>query len=105
MGDSERDFSGDIVKVRSKSSKKASEVKEDFAKMQKLKADSLRKVEEMMHTAEKDLEKIEQKIAQSGALVIESKLRLNKEITTAKTQIKEKYVELKTRIAASIVPE
>jgi tRNA A37 threonylcarbamoyltransferase TsaD len=105
MGDSEHEFSGNIAKVKAKTSKTASEVKDDFAKIQKLKADSLKKVEEMMQSAEKDLEKIEQKIAKSEDLVSESKLRLNTEITTARDQIKEKYKELKNRVAASIVPE
>jgi hypothetical protein len=43
-GDSEREFSENIVKVKAKSSKTVSEVKDDFAKMQKLKAESLKKI-------------------------------------------------------------
>lgn len=105
MGDSEREFSESIVKTKAKSSKTAAEVKDDFAKMQKLKAESLKKVEEMMRSAEKDLEKLEQKIAKSKDLVSESRGRLNAEITSARTQIRQKYDELKSRIAASIVPE
>lgn len=104
-GDSEREFSENIVKVKAKSSKIVSEIKEDFAKMQKLKAESLKKVEEMLASAEKDLEKLEQKIAINANLVSESKRRLNSEIIAARTQIKEKYDELKRRIVASIVPE
>jgi septation ring formation regulator EzrA len=104
-GASEREFSESIVKVKAKSSKKVNEVKDDFAKMQKLKAESLKKTEEMMQSAEKDLEKLEQRIAKSKDLVSESKGRLNAEITAARTQIKQKYDELKGRIAASIVPE
>lgn len=104
-GDSERELSESIVKVKAKSSKEVSEVKDDFAKMQKLKAESLKKVEEMLQSAEKDLEKLEQKIAGSQDLVSESKWRLNSEIAAARAQIKDKYSELKGRIAASIVPE
>ena len=104
-GDSEREFSENIAKVGANSSKKVSEVKDDFAKMQKLKLESLKKVEEMLQSAEKDLEKLEQKIARSGDLASESKGRLNTQITTARIQIKQKYDELKNRIAASIVPE
>jgi hypothetical protein len=41
MGDaSEREFSEKIVNVKAKSSKKAVEIKDDFGKMQKLKAES-----------------------------------------------------------------
>lgn len=90
--------------MKAKSSKIVSEIKEDFAKMQKLKAESLKKVEEMLASAEKDLEKLEQKIAINANLVSESKRRLNSEIIAARTQIK-KYDELKRRIVASIVPE
>lgn len=104
-GTSEREFSESIVKVKGKSSKTVSKVKADFAKMQKLKADSLKKVEEMMHSAEQDLEKLEQKIIKSQDLVSESKGRLNAEITSVRAQIKQKYTELKSSIAASIVPE
>ena len=85
MGDSERELSESIIKVKAKSSKTVSEVKDDFAKMQKLKAESLKKVEEMLQYAEKDLEKLEQKIAKSGDLASESKWRLNSEITAART--------------------
>ncbi len=105
MGDSEHEFSGSIVKVKAKSTKTAGEVRDDFAKIQKLKADSLKKVEEMMESAEKDLEKLEQKIAKSEDLVSESKSRLKIEITTTRAEIKEKYKDLKNRVAASIVPE
>jgi succinyl-CoA synthetase alpha subunit len=104
-GTSEREFSESIVKVKANSSKTVSKVKGDFAKMQKLKADALKKVEEMMHNAETDLEKLEQKIVKSQDLVSESKGRLNAEITTTRAQIKQKYTELKGSIAASIVPE
>ena len=105
LADSEREFSENIAKVKSKSSKVTGEVKDDFAKMQKLKADSLKKVEEMMQSAEKDLEKMEEKISKSKDLVSESKGRLTAEITSARTQIRQKYDELKGRIAASIVPQ
>ena len=104
-GDSERDFSENIVKVKVKSSKKVNEVKNDFAEMQKLKAVSLKKLEEMLQEAEKELENIEQKIAKSGDLVFESKKRLNIEINAVRDQIKKKYNTLKSTIVASLVPE
>ena len=106
MGDtSEREFMEKIVDIKAKSSKKVTEIKSDFAKMQKLKAESLKKTEEMMHSAEEGLEKLEQKMVKSSDLVPESRRRLNLEIEDAKFQIKEKYVDLKKRISVSIVPE
>jgi len=106
MGDtSEREILEKIADVRSKSSKQASEIKNDFAKMQKLKADSLKKIEEMMQNAENDMEKIEQKVAKSKDLAPESIHRLNVEISDAKQQLREKYVDLKRRVSAAIVPE
>jgi hypothetical protein len=104
-GDSERNFSENVVKVKVKASKKVNEIKDDFAEMQKLKAEALKKVEEMVQEAEKDLEKLEQKIAKSGDLVFESKKRLNSELSKARNKIKQKYIELKGQIVASIVPK
>lgn len=106
MGDtSEREFVEKIVDVKAKSSKKASEIKNDFAKMQKLKAESLKKTEEMMQSAEDSLEKLEQKIVKSKDIASESRQRLGAEIAAAKHQIREKYVDLKKRISVAIVPE
>jgi hypothetical protein len=106
MGDtSEREFSEKIVNVKTKSSKKVAEIKDDFGKMQKLKAESLKKTEEMMSSAEHDLEKLEQEMVKSKDLVPESRQRLNGELEDAKNQIRDKYDELKRRISAAIVPE
>jgi ElaB/YqjD/DUF883 family membrane-anchored ribosome-binding protein len=106
MGDtSEREFSEKIVNIKAKSSKKVAEVKDDFGKMQKLKAETLKKTEEMMATAEHDLEKLEQEMVKSKDLVPESRERLNNAVEDAKYQIRDKYDELKRRISAAIVPE
>ncbi len=106
MGDtSEREFLEKITEVKTKSGKKASEIKNDFAKVQKLKAECLKKTEEMLQSAESSLEKLEQKMAKSKDLALESKHRLNVELTDAKHQVKERYVDLKKRISISIVPE
>jgi DNA-binding ferritin-like protein len=105
MGDtSEREFSEKLVNIRSKSSKKTGEVIDRFGSMQKLKAESLKKTEEMMETAMRDLEKLEQDTVKSKDLAPESRQRLNADITTARAQIRQKYDELKTRIAAAIIP-
>jgi hypothetical protein len=50
-GTSEREFVERICKVREKSGKTADDVRNDFAKMEKLKAESLKKTEEMRRTS------------------------------------------------------
>ena len=104
-GTSEREFLEKIVNIKAKSSKKTVDVKAAFAKMQKLKADSLKKTEEMMETAEHDLEKLEQEILKNKDLVPESRNRLNAEIKAAKEHVTQKYNDLKRRVSAAIVPE
>jgi|GEM_PF-1450039 DNA repair ATPase RecN len=104
-GTSEREFLEKITKIKTKSSKRVADVKNDFAKMQKLKTDSLKKTEEMMQTAEHDLEKLEQEILKSKDLVSESRPRLSDEIKAAKEHITQKYDDLKERVLAAIVPE
>ncbi len=104
-GTSEREFLEKIVNVKTRSSKRVSVVMKDFAKMQKLKAESLKKTEEMMQSAEHDLETLEQKIIKSKDLVPESRRRVEVEIDVAKKQIKQKYADLKQRIATAIAPK
>ncbi len=103
-GPSERDFLEKVVKIKEKASKTANEVRDDFAKMEKLKAESLKKVEEMRRSAEENLEKLEQETAKSADIVPESRYRINEEIRRAKNLIQGKYSELKARISASIMP-
>ncbi len=102
MGDSEHEISEKIGKLTAKSIRVTSEVKGNFAKIQKLNADSLKKLEEMMQDSEKELEKLEQKIAKSKNLAHESKHRLKEEIDSARTQTKQRYKELKGHVASII---
>ena len=44
MGDSEREFSEKIAKIKLKSSEKVTEVLDQFGKAQKMKAESLKKM-------------------------------------------------------------
>lgn len=104
-GTSEREFLEKIVQTRKKASEMVIEVRNDFAKMQKLKADALKKVEEMRRSTEANLEKLEQNAAKEKDLVPESRLRITAEIMQAREEIKQKYEETKGRVTASIVPE
>ncbi len=103
-GPSEREFIEKIVKIKEKASKTANKVRDDFAKMEKLKAESLKNVEEMRRSAEADLEKLESETAKSKDIVPESRERINGEMSKAKDQIQEKYRELRNRISDSIMP-
>jgi dsDNA-specific endonuclease/ATPase MutS2 len=99
MGDSEHEFSEKISKTKLNSSKKVSEVLDVFGKAQKLKAESLKKTEEMMTGAASDFEKLERDMAKEEDLSAESKNRLNEELAAARSQIRQKYDELKARIS------
>ena len=98
MGDSEREYLEKISKTKFDSSKKVTEVLNVFGKSQKLKAESLKKTEEMMTDAASDLEKLERDKAKNHDLSTESQERLNEEIAAARNQIRQKYDELKARI-------
>ena len=99
MGDSEREYSEKISKAKLNSSKKVTDVLDVFGKAQKLKAESLKKTEEMMTNAASDLEKLERDIAKNEDLSAESRTKLDEEIKVARSQIRQKYDELRTRIS------
>ena len=102
MGDSEHEILEKIGKITAKSSQTASKVKNNFAKMQKLNAESLKKLEEMFQDSEKELDKLERKISKSKGLANESKVRIRVEIKTTRTLVTEKYKELKSKVASII---
>jgi hypothetical protein len=103
-GTSEREFMEKIRKVREKSSKIADDVRKDFAKMERLKSESLKKAEEIRHTSEQDLEKLEREIVKDKDLAPESRQRLSVELNIAKNETQQEYGQLKTRISRAIVP-
>ena len=98
MGDSEQEYLEKISKMKFNSSKKVTEVLDVFGKSQKLKAESLKKTEEMMTKAASDLEKLERDKVKNKDLSAESQKKINEEIAAARSQIRQKYDELKTRI-------
>jgi hypothetical protein len=104
MGDSESEYFEKISKAKFNSSKKVTEVLDIVSKSQKLKAESLKKTEEMMTDAASDLEKLERDMAKNKDLSAESHNRLNEEIVVARNQIRQKYDDLKTRIIDRVEP-
>ena len=98
MGDSEEQYLEKISNTKFNSSKKVTKILDVFGKSQKLKAESLKKTEEMMTKAASDLEKLERDKAKNKDLSAESQKKLNEEIAIARNQIRQKYDELKARI-------
>jgi len=104
-GTSEREYTEKMSKIKEKILKTEKDVKNDFAKIEKIKLDTLKKTEEMRRSAENDLEKVEKDILKSKDLATESKQRLNSEIAVLKSEIGQRYTELKTQISKAIEPK
>jgi NAD+--asparagine ADP-ribosyltransferase len=104
-GTSEREYIEKMSKIKEKILKTEKGVKNDFAKIEKIKLDRLKKTEEMRRSAENDLEKVEKDILKSKDLATESRQRLNSEIAVLKSEIGQRYTELKTQISKAIEPK
>ncbi len=104
-GTSEREFQERIVATKEKASKTINDIRNDLTKMEKLKADALKKVEEMRRSSEEKLEKLEHKAANSKDLATESRHRINVDLEQAKRDIQQKYADMKARISAAIIPQ
>jgi len=102
-GPSEREYKEKLEKVKQKFSKKVVDIKNQFDKIEKSKVDLLKKTKETKHDAEREISKIEEDIVKSKDLAPESKKRLQLDIDVLKSQTREQYSELETRIAGSIV--
>jgi NAD+--asparagine ADP-ribosyltransferase len=104
-GTSEREYAEKVSKIKEKILKTEKDVKNDFAKIEQIKLDTLKKTEEMRRSAENDLEKVEKDILKSKDLATESRQRLNSEIAVLKSEIGQRYTELKTQISKAIEPK
>ena len=104
-GTSEREYIEKMSKIKEKILKTEKDVKNDFAKIEKIKLDTLKKTEEMRRSAENDLEKVEKDVLKSKDLATESRQRLNSEIAVLKSEIGQRYTELKTQISKAIEPK
>jgi hypothetical protein len=101
---SEREFMQKIGKIQEKMNKKSRDVKKEFSKLEKTKANLLKKTEEDRHKIERELDKMIGKIHGSKDLAPESKRRLYAETSSLKSDIKDIYFDLKTRIAETFIP-
>ena len=98
MGNSEQEYLEKISNTKYNSSKKVTEILDTIGKSQKLKAESLKKTEEMMTKAASDLERLERDKAKNQDLSADSQKRLNDEIAVARDQIRKIYDEINARI-------
>jgi hypothetical protein len=103
-GPSEREYREKLGKIKQKLAKKATDVKSEFQRFEKAKVDMLKKTKEMRHDAEREVTRMEEDISKSKDLAPESKRRLGMEIDMIKTEVRQGYSELETRIAAAVVP-
>ena len=101
---SERECAEKLNRIRAKMSEKANNIRNEFTKIEKTKTELLKKTEEAKHNVEHEIDKIDKEIAKSKDLAPESKRRLGTEIGFLKGEIEQKYFDLKTRIAETIVP-
>ena len=103
-GTSEREYNEKLDEIRKKLSKRAKDVRDDAVKIEKVKIDALAKIEDMRRSADKEANKIEEKIVKSKDLAPESKQRLSLELTNVRNEIEDNYATLRRQIAESIVP-
>jgi gas vesicle protein len=103
-GHSEREYREKLNKITEKLTKREKDVRKDFAKIEKMKVDALKKSEEMRRSVQHDLDKIEKNIANSKDLAPESKKRLRSEILVLRNAIRQEYTELKTQISKTLIP-
>lgn len=103
-GPSERDYRGKLNKLRESTYKKLKDVRNDFARIEKIKVEALKKAEESRRSAEYDIEKMEGDIVKSKDLAPESKNRLRLEIGNFKREVEEKHTELRMRISETMIP-
>lgn len=103
-GPSEREFREKLHKILGNMNNGANDVRGKFANIQKIKVDALKKTEDMKRSADREIDKTTLDITKSQDLAVESKERLQKEITELKDKIEHIYADLKKRVSETIVP-
>jgi cytidylate kinase len=104
-GPSEREYREKLNKILDNTNKKAKDVRDKFAQIQKMKVEALKKAEEMKRSSDQDIDKAMREITKSQDLAVESKERLHTEISTLRNTIEQTYTDLKKRISETLVPE
>lgn len=103
MGESsEHEYRKKLNKIRENVNKRAKDIREHFAKIEKVKVDALKRTEEMRRSAEHDIAKLEGNISKSD-LTEETKKKLNSEITLLKHEIENRATDLRARISETVI--
>lgn len=92
-----------LNKIREDMNKRLKDVRDQFAKMENVKLDALKKTEEMKRSAQQDMTKLETDIAKSD-LTSDLKQALSSDIDILKKEIEEKAAELRARIIGTVIP-
>ncbi len=92
-----------LNKIREDVNKRMKDVREHFAKIEKLKVESLKKTEELRRSAEQEIRKLEEGIAAAG-LTSDRKSALVQDIATLRKEIEDRATELRTRISGTATP-
>lgn len=92
-----------LNKIRENLNKNVKDVRDHFAKIEKVKVDALKKIEDMRRFAGHDLVKLEQDIARTG-LSGEAREKMASDIALLKREIEDKATELRNRISGTVIP-
>jgi len=103
-GPSEREYREKLNKILDNTHKGAKDVHEKFANIQKIKVEALKKTEEVKRSADHEIDKTMMEITKSQDLAVESKGRLQAEISDLRSKIEQIYADLKKRISETMVP-
>ena len=99
MGESfEFEFRKKLTKIREDLSKREVDVRNHLANIEKIKVETLKKTEEMKYSTQHDLERVDQDIMKTVGLDAQVKTRLVSEIAALKSDIENKYNELRNMV-------
>lgn len=105
MGESsEYEHRRKLNKIRENVNKRVKDIRDHFAKIEKIKVDALKKTEEMRWDADRDIAKVEEDIAKSEGLSKELREKLASDIASLKSEIEKRSDELRDRISKVEIP-
>lgn len=103
-GTSEREHREKLNRIREKANRQSKEIRSEIGRMEKIKADALKRAEDMRRSADKEISKTTEQITKSKDLAPESKQRLSSEIAMLKNEMENNYTILRRQIAETLVP-
>jgi uncharacterized coiled-coil DUF342 family protein len=92
-----------LNKIREDTNKRVKDVRDHFAKIERVKTEALKKTEEIRRSAQKDITRLEEGIAKSG-LTDDVKKTLASDIAMLRKEIEDRAAELRSRLTAIIIP-